>query len=73
MLAGEAGKILLRKEGFDVRLVSMKMNRFAYMSFVADDKSAARHAFSAVGDSWEQKVWQNAANFQSAKKWALGR
>jgi len=51
----------------------LKMNRFAYMSFVADDKATAQGAFAALGDSWDETVWRNAANFQAAKKWALSQ
>jgi hypothetical protein len=49
---------------------NMKTNRFAYMSFLAEDKASARDTFSALGDSWNRSVWQSADNFESAKKWA---
>jgi len=48
-----------------------KANRFAYMSYLAKDKSAAQEPFSQLGDDWEQTVWQNAADYQIAKKWAF--
>lgn len=50
----------------------LKANRFAYMSYLANDKTAAREAFSQLGDDWEQTVWQGAADYQVAKKWASG-
>lgn len=49
---------------------NLKMNRFAYMSFVAGDKDAARETIAALGDAWNPKVWQIAENFKSAKDWA---
>ncbi len=49
---------------------NLKMNRFAYMSFVAGDKSSARDSFSQLGDSWNGLVWRSAQNFASAKEWS---
>ncbi len=46
------------------------MNRFAYMSFVADDKSSAHYTFALLGTSWNHVVWRSAENFESAKVWA---
>ena len=40
----------------------LKTNRFAYMSYLANDKTTAREAFGQVGDDWEQTVWQSAAD-----------
>ena len=49
---------------------NLKMNRFAYMSFVADDKSSAHYTFALLGTSWNHVVWRSAENFESAKVWA---
>jgi hypothetical protein len=49
---------------------SLKTNRFAYMSFMANDKDAARSAFSTIGTDWNHAVWRTAANFDSARSWA---
>ena len=63
------------KQGYSelVRLYgtsNLKANRFAYMSFVADDKASAQSAFAAVGPDWNHLVWRSAANFESAHSWA---
>ena len=52
---------------------NLKMNRFAYMSFVAGDKASARATFAALGESWNPQVWHSAANFEAAKTWASGQ
>jgi len=49
---------------------NLKMNRFAYMSFLENDKSSARETFLVLGDSWNQRVWQSSETFQLAKNWA---
>ncbi len=49
---------------------NLKMNRFAYMSFVAGDKSSAHDTFALLGTSWNHVVWRSAENFESAKVWA---
>jgi len=48
----------------------MKVNRFAYMCFVANDKKAAKHAFEVVGDDWHPSVWHSEDDFKSARAWA---
>jgi hypothetical protein len=50
---------------------NVKMNRFAYMSFLAGDKSAAREVFAELGTSWNGRVWRSADDFESARAWAL--
>lgn len=50
---------------------NLKMNRFAYMSYVANDKSSARDVFSQIGDEWNHNVWSNQLNFENARAWAL--
>ena len=64
------------KEGYTemVRLygtTNLKMNRFAYMSYVAQDKSAARDTFLVLGDSVESTVWQSEVDFRRVRDWAL--
>jgi hypothetical protein len=49
---------------------NLKANRFAYMSFMAKDRDAARSAFSTIGMDWNHLVWHTAANFDSARSWA---
>ena len=51
----------------------LKANRFAYMSYVAEDKDAAQEPFSRLGDDWEETVWHSAADYQVAKKWAFSQ
>jgi|KBSMisStaDraftv2_1062788.scaffolds.fasta_scaffold06056_9 hypothetical protein len=50
----------------------LKSNRFAYMSYLAHDKPAARESFDQLGDDWEVTVWHSAADYQVTKKWAFG-
>lgn len=52
---------------------NLKSNRFAYMSFVADDKASAQTAFSTIGTDWNHLVWSSAANFDSARFWATSQ
>jgi hypothetical protein len=49
---------------------NLKMNRFAYMSVMAGDKSSAREAFIALGTDWSHLVWRNFDSFESARAWA---
>jgi len=52
---------------------NLKANRFAYMSFVAGDKSSAQSAFSTIGGNWNPKVWESPATFDSAHSWATSQ
>jgi hypothetical protein len=58
---------LVRRNGTS----SLKVNRFAYMTFVANDKPAAHDPFAEIGDSWNHQVWRNQLNFETARAWAL--
>ncbi len=49
---------------------NLKLNRFAYMSFVANDQASARSVFPAIHDDWNNLVWRSAQNFQEARQWA---
>jgi hypothetical protein len=48
----------------------LKSNRFAYMSFVAGDKSSAKEAFASIQQGRNHRVWRSEANFSSAQAWA---
>ena len=48
----------------------VKMNRFAFMSFLEGDKSSARDTFALLGDNWNPDVWRTQDKFYSAKEWA---
>jgi hypothetical protein len=48
----------------------VKMNRFAFMSFLERDKSSARGTFALLGDTWDPDVWRTEDKFYSAKQWA---
>jgi hypothetical protein len=50
---------------------SLKMNRFAFLTVMFRDKSAAQDVFVRIGDSWDQSVWTTRERFESAKAWAL--
>jgi hypothetical protein len=49
---------------------NLKANRFAYMSFIANDRASAQSAFSTIGTDWNHLVWHSAASFNSARSWA---
>jgi hypothetical protein len=50
---------------------NLKLNRFAYMSFVASDKNAVRNAFLEIGEQWNQTVWRDQLHFETARAWGL--
>ena len=49
---------------------NLKLNRFAYMSFVANDQASARSVFPAIHDDWNHLVWHSAQSFEGARAWA---
>jgi len=51
-------------------LTIYKRNTFASMAYKADDKPAARVAFAAIGENWDQTVWIKRERFDAAKSWA---
>ncbi|HUA00052.1 MAG TPA: hypothetical protein VMB02_06955 [Candidatus Aquilonibacter sp.] len=50
-----------------------KTNRFGYMAYIEQDRSAAQAAFSAIGDDWSQDVWESKLDFLNAKVWTEGQ
>jgi len=52
---------------------NIKVNRFAYMAYIADDKLAAQAAFASLGDQVNMTVWRKYDTFKSAKAWALAQ
>jgi hypothetical protein len=50
---------------------NLKANRFAYMAFIANDKAAAHDAFVEIGDQWNNAVWRNQLNFETARDWSV--
>jgi hypothetical protein len=48
----------------------IKSNRFAYMSYVAGDKSSAQQAFASIQNGRSHLVWRSEANFNAAQAWA---
>ncbi|HEY4977630.1 MAG TPA: DUF4034 domain-containing protein [Candidatus Acidoferrum sp.] len=64
------------KEGYEnlVRLYkvsSLKANRYAYLTYVANDKAAASEAFKQLGDQYVRDSWKNRMQFETARAWAL--
>ena len=49
----------------------LKRNRFAYMAYVAKDRSAARRVFGEIGESWDNGVWSSRNEFEEARAWAM--
>lgn len=50
---------------------SVKMNRFAYMTYISGDKVAAKEIFNQIGDKWDQETWRNKQRFDTALYWAM--
>src|SRR5262249_39020528 len=49
----------------------VKVNRFAYMAYVAGDKEAAQQAFAQIPNFvGSAHVWQSAESFESVKAWS---
>jgi len=49
----------------------VKVNRFAYMAYVAGDKEAAQQAFAQIPNFvGSVHVWQSAESFESVKAWS---
>jgi hypothetical protein len=51
----------------------LKINRFAYMAYLAGDKASARAAFGALGSKVNLTVWRNYDTFKSAEAWAMAQ
>jgi Domain of unknown function (DUF4034) len=54
-------------------LSNLKMNRFAYMAFVAGDKRAAQAAFAMIGNDWDHQIWRSSAKYESTRAWAASQ
>jgi hypothetical protein len=50
----------------------LKMNRFAYMAYLADDRASARPIFEQLGTHWDPSVWGNQQLFEEARSWSAG-
>ncbi len=49
---------------------SLKMNRFAYMAYLAGDNAAARDVLAKIGTNWDPKTWGTRQRFDNAQMWA---
>jgi hypothetical protein len=49
---------------------NLKMNRFAYMSYLEADKSSAKGVFTTLGGYRDLSVWQTDESYKSAETWA---
>jgi len=50
-------------------LSSVKANRFGFMAYLAEDKTAAQEAFTFIGDNRDPMVWDK-GQFEFVKAWA---
>lgn len=50
---------------------NLKANRFAFLAFVAHDKSAAREAFASI-TAPELDIWNSEEVFEGIRAWAAG-
>ena len=49
---------------------SLKLNRYAYLAYVAKDKSAAHEAFTEIGDAYNRAAWRSQSQYETARAWA---
>ena len=52
---------------------NIKINRFAYMAYIADDKLAGQAAFGALGGKVNMTVWRKFDTYKLAEAWALAQ
>jgi hypothetical protein len=72
-LAGMSWPRIRQGYGNLVRLYGtseLKSNRFAYMSYVAGDKSSAKRAFASIQNGPSSAVWRSGYTFVAAQAWA---
>jgi hypothetical protein len=48
----------------------LKLNRFAVLAYLYQDREVANRILTRVGDNWEPKVWVHRATFDRARSWA---
>lgn len=48
----------------------VKLNRYALMAYVMNQKPDAQEALAKIGDAWVKDVWWTNDDFQGAKTWA---
>jgi len=48
----------------------LKLNRFAMLAYLYQDREVASRTLARVGDNWEPKVWVHRATFDQARSWA---
>jgi hypothetical protein len=48
----------------------VKLNRFALLAYLYQDREVARTTLARVGDQWDPAVWRKLDSFNSARGWA---
>lgn len=48
----------------------LKLNRFAMLAYLYQDREVASRVFARLGDNWEPTVWVRRAIFDQARAWA---
>jgi hypothetical protein len=48
----------------------LKLNRFAMLAYLYQDREVASRILARIGDNWEPKVWVHRATFDLARSWA---
>lgn len=51
----------------------LKENRFAYMAYLAKDKTVARDVFTRIGADWEPTLWRKRQSFETVRLWAMSQ
>jgi hypothetical protein len=49
---------------------TLKLNRFAMLTYMYKDRDAARSVLMRIGDHWDPTVWRNLDAFNVVRKWA---
>ena len=48
----------------------LKLNRFAMLAYLYQDREVASRVLPRIGDNWEPKVWVGRSTFDQARSWA---
>ena len=49
---------------------TLKMNRYAYLAFLAKDHETAHDLMAKIGTTWDEKTWGTRQSFNLAQAWA---
>ncbi len=50
----------------------LKLNRYAYMAYLANDQLSAKRVFPTIRENWSRRVWRDEQHYEVARAWAEG-